>query len=493
MINSLDMKTKYIACLYIAVLLLVANNGSAQRIRKDHREMTPSEKTAYVNALIVLRNNGTLTNIANHHAHHFSTPIHTTSSTNGEFFLPWHRVFMLEMENYIKETSPAASTLCIPYWDWRLENTAATVTWDDPGFLQLSALNTASYTITRSFSTSNLLPSPANVTNMLAIAPLISNPPTTGLKSSTVNFLSYRMEYWHDRGHNFIGGTMGGATSPRDPIFFLHHNFVDKLWQEWFDSDNGIAKTDYTFTAPSSSYWMWPSITANEIKDSRYLKYQDGESAPVTQEEVWYAYNGKLLLDGTNGTAFNVTGANRLYCYTAWNGTALKGEIFVGDVKRNASDNIIADNRGGVKIKSGANCTFNTSSAVTLLPGFESEYGAVFETNLVSTPCGFNSLRPESGNQVTDIDDIQIQNTDNQLYVYSEFQSNNLQVNYKLADKSHVTIQLYNLMGQMIYTTGIGEQPAGTHRNNINIQLASGVYFCILITDNQQQSVKFAY
>jgi tyrosinase len=493
LINSLDMKTKYIACLYIAILLLVTNNASAQRIRKDHREMTPSEKTAYVNALIVLRNNGTLTMIADHHASHFTTAIHSTSTTNGEFFLPWHRIFAVEMENYIRGTSAAASTLCVPYWDWRLENTAANVTWDDAGFLQLSTLNSGSYTVTRSLGTTNTLATPTDVTNMLAIPSLMSSPPAIGLKSSSVNFLTYRMEFWHDRGHNFIGGTMGGSTSPRDPIFFLHHNFVDKLWQEWFDSDNGVAKTDYTFTAPSSSYWMWPGITANAVKDSRYMKFQDGMSAPVTQEEVWYAYNSKLVLDGVNGAAFNVTGTNRLYCYTAWNGTALKGEIFAGDVKRNVSDNIVADNRGGIKIKSGATCTFSTSSAITLLPGFESEYGAVFQTNLVSLPCGFNALRPEAGDEVTDIDNIQILNTDTQLYVYSEFGSNNLQINYTLGADSRVTIQLFNMMGQMVYSAGMGERPPGAHQNNISIQLANGVYFCKLITDNHQQAVKFVY
>ena len=485
------MKTKYIACLYIAMLLLVTNTAFAQRIRKDHREMTPSEKTAYVNALIVLRNNGTLTTMGNHHTSHFTSAIHTTSTTNGEFFLPWHRIYAVQMENAIRTSSAAASSLCVPYWDWRLENTAANVTWDDAGFLQLSALNSASYTITRSLGTTNILATPANITNMLTIPTLISSPPTTGLKSSTVNFFTYRMEFWHDRGHNFIGGTMGTSASPRDPIFFLHHNFVDKLWQEWYDSDNGIAKTDYTFTAPASSYWMWPGISPNGIKDSRYMKFQATTSSPVTQEEVWYAYNSKLVLDGMNAAPFNVTGTNRLYCYTAWNGSVVKGEIFAGDLKRDASDNIIADNRGGITIKSGATCTFSAGSAVTMLPGFESEYGAVFEANVVALPCGFNALRPSEG-EITSIEDIDMLHLDNKLYVYSQWE-NNLSVNYTLPADSKVTIQLFKTMGQMVYSAAMGEQPAGAHHDNISIELANGVYICKLITDNNQQTVKFVY
>ena len=30
---------------------------------------------------------------------------------------------------------------------------------------------------------------------------------------------------------------MGDATSPNDPVFFLHHCNVDRLWAQWW-SDN---------------------------------------------------------------------------------------------------------------------------------------------------------------------------------------------------------------------------------------------------------------
>ncbi len=486
------MKTKYTPCIYIAAFLLFTHSVLAQRIRKDHREMTPAEKTAYVNALIVLRDNGTLTMMANHHSGHFNTPIHSTSTTNGEFFLPWHRLYAFQMENLIRATSVTASNLCVPYWDWRLENTASNVTWDDAGFLQLSAINSGSYTVTRSLGTVNTLATQSNITSMLSIPTFISTPPSSGLKSSTVNFFTYRLEYWHDRGHNFIGGTMGTSASPRDPIFFLHHNFVDKLWQEWYDSDNGVAKTNYTFSNPSTDYWTWPGIGPNELNNSRYMKYQTNSSSPVTQEEVWYAYNKKLVLDGINGTPFNVTGTDRLYCYTAWNGTNVQGEIFAGDVKRDAGDNIVADNRGGIKIKSGASCKFSSGAAINMLPGFESEYGAVFETNIVSSPCGFNEIQSPT-KEITSTEHVDVVNTNHQLYVYSELGRNNVVASYLLQSNSNVTLQLYNVMGQMVYSIDAGYQSAGYYQNNINIELASGVYICKLITDNSQEMVKFVY
>jgi hypothetical protein len=50
-----------------------------------------------------------------------------------------------------------------------------------------------------------------------------------------------RLEGWygavgpglHNRGHVWVGGSMLPMTSPNDPIFFLHHCFVDKIWSDW--------------------------------------------------------------------------------------------------------------------------------------------------------------------------------------------------------------------------------------------------------------------
>jgi tyrosinase len=37
----------------------------------------------------------------------------------------------------------------------------------------------------------------------------------------------------HNRVHVWIGGNMLLMTSPNDPVFFLHHCFIDKVWSEW--------------------------------------------------------------------------------------------------------------------------------------------------------------------------------------------------------------------------------------------------------------------
>jgi len=39
----------------------------------------------------------------------------------------------------------------------------------------------------------------------------------------------------HNLVHTWIGGDMGPGTSPNDPVFFLNHCNVDRIWEAWMD------------------------------------------------------------------------------------------------------------------------------------------------------------------------------------------------------------------------------------------------------------------
>jgi hypothetical protein len=66
--------------------------------------------------------------------------------------------------------------------------------------------------------------------------------------------LSWSMENGGHRGvHQFIGGTCGDMTtnySPNDPIFFLHHAMVDRLWWRW---QKGCTAFQRMYDGPNSS------------------------------------------------------------------------------------------------------------------------------------------------------------------------------------------------------------------------------------------------
>lgn len=121
MLNSLKLRM-LMNCnkvLYVLLGLLFFTQSFSQtvRVRKEWSELTPQERTDYVNALSWLddafddemandhlagveRSKGGISNII----HHVSQ------------FMPWHRLFLYEMENRLRATG--ASNLTLPYWNW---------------------------------------------------------------------------------------------------------------------------------------------------------------------------------------------------------------------------------------------------------------------------------------------------------------------------------------------------------------------------------------
>lgn len=56
----------------------------------------------------------------------------------------------------------------------------------------------------------------------------------------------------HGRVHLWVGGSMGASSSPNDPVFWLHHSNLDRIWAEWQDTHgiyNYPAKWFYLDTA----------------------------------------------------------------------------------------------------------------------------------------------------------------------------------------------------------------------------------------------------
>lgn len=60
-----------------------------------------------------------------------------------------------------------------------------------------------------------------------------------GVENSFRNQLEgFRGPGMHNRVHRWVGGSMGPGTSPNDPVFFLHHCNVDRIWEVWRNSDS---------------------------------------------------------------------------------------------------------------------------------------------------------------------------------------------------------------------------------------------------------------
>lgn len=102
------------------------------RIRKSIYALTPAERTALFDAIDALKADGTWDQLVRMHAIAMARPTllpgETTDDTRrnaahrGPSFLPWHRVFLIELEDALNAVAPPGTEITIPYWPWETES-----------------------------------------------------------------------------------------------------------------------------------------------------------------------------------------------------------------------------------------------------------------------------------------------------------------------------------------------------------------------------------
>ena len=252
-------------------------NGN--QIRKNLRSLTPHEKKIFVEALLKLKKDGRYDEYVHwHHAVMTPTvlsyephdPDYRNGAHRGTSFLPWHRAFLSSVEKDLQQINPK---ITIPYWDWtqdsELEDPKTAIIWSDD-FMGGNGVETDQWRVAsgpfaykngnwnipvghdgpalrRNFaSTVNSLPTKGDLeltmNEYLYDTPNYNSSPfTIGFRNRLEGWITKRGDYrvattssqMHNRVHLWVGGSMEPMTSPNDPVFFLHHCFVDKIWADW--------------------------------------------------------------------------------------------------------------------------------------------------------------------------------------------------------------------------------------------------------------------
>jgi tyrosinase len=223
-------------------------------IRKNQASLTPSERAAFVAAVKALKASGAYDTFVDQHRAAFmagpNDPAH-----NGPGFLPWHREYLRRFERALQSIDPSVS---LPYWDWTVDNSPASSLWDasfmggdgsGPGQRVTTgpfAFATEQWTLTvldpgetRSFLRRDLggmgsLPTRPQVDSALDVVPYDRAPWHFQSGVGVGNGFRAGLEGGiHNPGHMWVGGSMMDMSSPNDPVFWLHHCNIDRLWAEW--------------------------------------------------------------------------------------------------------------------------------------------------------------------------------------------------------------------------------------------------------------------
>ena len=184
--------------------------------RKDQAMLTDCERSRYLCAFQMIEADGTLGQLVDIHAE-----MHM-QHTNARL-LPWHRVFLLLFEEALHNYHP---DVCVPYWDWTRPEEQHFPDW-------LATVLPTVHTPTRAI---NVTRSPGPGTTLASIA---AGAPTAMAKTNYTDFSS-PINGIHGSVHIWCGGTMSDASvSPADPVFWLHHANLDRLWWVWYNSAAG--------------------------------------------------------------------------------------------------------------------------------------------------------------------------------------------------------------------------------------------------------------
>jgi tyrosinase len=80
----------------------------------------------------------------------------------------------------------------------------------------------------------------------------------------------------HNRVHNWVAGTMSGAASPSDPVFWLHKAMIDLIYVQWqaaWDSPYAPVSADRPYGNLNDALWGMGGATVAMALDHQSLGY----------------------------------------------------------------------------------------------------------------------------------------------------------------------------------------------------------------------------
>jgi len=231
-------------------------------------------------------------------------------------FLPWHRWFIWNFEKVLQQAT--GKCIYIPYWDWERDaewewdsdvmHPDTFGTWgetsnvngrpcvndgiadyrDSPFARSLGIDDGPLGCVEREFLQGFSFTGEAQ---MLAMITNYDQYADTSRGNNAVN--GFRIEYEngpHMLVHGIIGGHMETNWSPADPVFWIHHSNIDRLWTLWQDYwDHDECHTD-DYYAP----WHYEGDLLDEELPFRNravdwdfrMRYEDGSRDHPTPRDV---------------------------------------------------------------------------------------------------------------------------------------------------------------------------------------------------------------
>ncbi|RKP13147.1 hypothetical protein BJ684DRAFT_4157, partial [Piptocephalis cylindrospora] len=215
--------------------------------RKEYRDLTEDEQERFFSAVQTLMTPSTPGRPSQYDVfvkdhHKYSAYGHKSPA-----FFPFHRIYIRGFERALQTIDPS---VMLPYFDWSIDSQApeASILFTDAHFggngdpNHERCVKTGRFTSYEPYYPVKLLKGRTkrcirrkfnrgkHVGAFLpieAIAKIIND-------AKSFVALSKKVELQpHAAFHNGMGLTFRSMWSPQDVLFFLHHAFIDKIWEDW--------------------------------------------------------------------------------------------------------------------------------------------------------------------------------------------------------------------------------------------------------------------
>ncbi|KAF8802289.1 tyrosinase [Phlegmacium glaucopus] len=303
--------------------------------RREWRKLSNVEKANYIKAIKCLQSRpprhqhieAVKTRFDEFQALHIDVAdrVHTTGH-----FLPWHRSFVRLYENALRDECDYEGAT--PYWDWTQDVGQSTPFHNSPVFDPATGFGgtgvPGTYTLPKDEAGTSKFFDPESFVGCVADGPFssytirlgpgklvtdhclvrgINSTYTRYFSSSAVanatslpTFEKFRIELegmpitpthkMHDGAHLSVGGEMSNFySSPADPLFYLHHANLDRIWWNW---QQMVPSRLYEISGRSTTKSPFQNITLDS-------KLEMGQFAPwisirevmdIHQEPFCYTY-----------------------------------------------------------------------------------------------------------------------------------------------------------------------------------------------------------
>lgn len=212
------------------------------------------------------------------------------------YFLPWHRAYVLMYEQAVQVLT-GKQDFAMPYWNWTEMRTLPTA-FTDP---QYNGKPNPLYVPNR-----KKLNLPDSIVGQKEVMDKIFAETQFEMFGTSKNKKQKNLDpKWvvlgggsqgilestpHNLVHNDIGVFMPTPASPRDPIFFMHHCNIDRIWNDWNSLGNTNSTDPLWLNMPFTNNYLKPdgtpySATVKDLQDIGALGYRyDVTLKPSTEK-----------------------------------------------------------------------------------------------------------------------------------------------------------------------------------------------------------------